>query len=155
MKYLLFSITLFLCVNIKAQELPKKSKIFVRVFNEYGKKIAKGKILKITDSTLVLKKGSESIIIPSSEVTYLKTKRSNNHNVLLGAAGGAAYALYGATLEADYTAIAVVLFTPIFATIGAGTGYLTTVFKKSTQYTFAGDITKWKGFKEDMYAPKY
>ena len=90
MKYLLFTIALFLCVNITAQELPKKSKIFVRVYNNEGQKIAKGKILKITDSTLVLKKGSRSITVPSSEISNIKTKRTKGHSVLMGALPGAA-----------------------------------------------------------------
>jgi RNase P/RNase MRP subunit p29 len=88
MKYLLFTIALFLCANITAQELPKKSKTFVRVYNNQGEKIAKGKILDITDNSLTLKKGSNSITIPLSEIATLKTKRSNGNNVLFGAVGG-------------------------------------------------------------------
>jgi hypothetical protein len=155
MKYLLFAFTLFLSLNITAQELPKKSKIFVRVYNEYGKKIAKGKILQITDSTLVLKKGSSSITISSSDITYLKTKRGPGHNVAIGGAlavGG----LLVATAADDASGIPVIiLFSPIIFGFGSAVGWVTTLFKNSTQYTFAGDQVKWQGFKETMYAPKY
>jgi RNase P/RNase MRP subunit p29 len=157
MKYLLFTVALFLCVNITAQELPKKSKIFVRVYNEFGKKIAKGKIMQITDSTLVLKKGSSSITIPSSDITYLKTKRGPGHNVAIGGALAVSAVLVGdiATPNAAGSSIlAVIVFSPIIFGIGSAVGWVTTLFKNSTQYTFAGDQVKWKGFKEDMYSPQ-
>lgn len=157
MKHLLFAIALLLCTNLFTQEVPKESKIFVRVYNQYGKKIAKGKILKITDSTLVLKKGNTSIVVPSSEINYIKTKRANSHNVLIGASGGFAFSLFGLSQSngSSLDTAGFIILTPIFATIGAGIGYLTTLFKKSEQYNFAGDLAKWKGFKEDMYAPQY
>lgn len=162
MKYLLITIALFLCVNITAQELPKKSKIFVQVYNNEGEKIAKGKILNITDDALILKKGSSTITVPSSEISYLKTKRSNGHNVLLGATGGSLLGLAIVSSESGKSnsgfggvakglayagAIVVVL-------VGTGVGYLTTLFKNSKQYIIDGDAQKWKGFMEDMYQPE-
>lgn len=158
MKNLLFAITLLLCLNITAQELPKKSKFFVRVYNNEGKKIAKGKILKITDSTLVLKKGRSSIKVASNEISYLKTKRSNYHNALLGAAGGLGLGLATANTKPSY-------FNPspgrsrftsslAGAIIGYGIGYITTIFKNSKQYIIGGDAQKWQGFKEDMLSPQ-
>ena len=157
MKYLLFAITLFLCVNIKAQELPKKSKIFVRVYNENGKKIAKGKILKITDSTLVLKKGSSSITVPSNEISYLKTKRTNGHNILIGGLVGVGIPVFGFALSGDsdgWATVAAVILAPIVGAIGSGIGYITALFKNSQHYSIQGDPIKWKGFKEDMYSPQ-
>tara|TARA_R110001592_G_scaffold283472_1_gene551405 strand:+ start:141 stop:659 length:519 start_codon:yes stop_codon:yes gene_type:complete len=162
MKYLLFAIALFLCANITAQELPKKSKIFVRVYNSEGQKIAKGKILNITDDALVLKKGSSSITVPVSDISYLKTKRSNGHNVLLGAAGGSLVGLsiassqsgkssggFGGTAKGIAYAGAIVV-----VLVGAGVGYLTTLFKGSKQYSIDGNTVKWKGFMEEMYQPE-
>jgi hypothetical protein len=162
MKYLLFAIALFLCANITAQELPKKSKIFVRVYNNQGEKIAKGKILDITDDSLILKKGSSSITIPLNKIETLKTKRSNGHNVLFGAAGGSLLGLaivasesgnsnagFGGTAKGlAYAGAIVVVF------IGSGVGYLTTLFKNSQEYTIGSDVVKWKGFMEDMYQPQ-
>jgi hypothetical protein len=147
MKYLLFTIALFLCINTKAQELPKKSKIFVRVYNNEGQKIAKGKILKITDSTLVLKKGSRSITVPSSEISNIKTKRTKGHSVLMGALPGAALLIISNNV---YAAAASILLT----LVGTTAGFIASLFKKSTTYSFTGDIDKWKGFKEDMYNPQ-
>ncbi|MGK0413018.1 MAG: hypothetical protein ACJA1B_001220 [Polaribacter sp.] len=157
MKYLLFAIVLVLSLNnTAAQELPKKSKIFVRVYNEFGKKIAKGKIMQITDSTLVLMKGSSSITIPSADITYLNTKRTRSHNTLIGASAGLGLGIIGMTASNDgWASVAHFLLTPIYMGLGSGIGYLTSLFKESTQYTLAGDPLKWQGFKEEMYAPKY
>lgn len=162
MKYLLFTLALFLCANITAQELPKKSKIFVRVYNNEGEKIAKGKIIDITDDSLILKKGSSSITIPLNEIETIKTKRSNGNNVLFGAAGGSLLGLAIVASESGnsnagfsgtakglaYEGAILVVF------IGSGVGYLTTLFKNSQEYTIGSDVVKWKGFMEDMYQPQ-
>jgi hypothetical protein len=157
MKYLLFTIALFLCINITAQELPKKSKIFVRVYNKEGQKIAKGKILNITDEALILKRGSSSITIPTTDIMYIKTKKTNGHNMLIGGLAGTGYVLYGVTQSSGGggwgTTIAIIL-TPVFAAIGSGIGYITTLFKNSQHYSIQGDPIKWQGFKETMYQPE-
>ena len=153
MKYLLITIALFLCVNITAQELPKKSRIFVRVYNNEGQKIAKGKILNITDDALILKKGSSSITVPNEDIMYIKTKKTNGHNVLIGGAAGAGFVL-GLGLGGDgLDALAAVIIIPVFAAIGSGIGYITSLFKNSQHYSIQGDPAKWQGFKEVMYAP--
>ena len=157
MKYLLFTIALFLCVNIKAQELPKKSKVFVRVYNNEGQKIAKGKILEITDKALILKKGSSSITVPTNEIMYLKTKRTNGHNILIGGLVGAGIPVFGYALVGDsdgWATAAAVILAPIVGAIGSGIGYITTLFKNSQHYSIQGDPIKWKGFKETLYAPQ-
>ena len=157
MKYLLFTIALFLCVNITAQELPKKSKIFVRVYNNEGQKIAKGKILSITDDNLILKKGNSSITVPSNEISYLKTKRTNGHNILIGGLVGAGIPVFGFALSGDgdgWGTVGAIILAPIVGAIGSGIGYITTLFKNSQHYSIQGDPIKWQGFKEDMYNPQ-
>ena len=155
MKYLFLTIALFLCVNITAQELPKKSKVFVRVYNNEGQKIAKGKILNITDDALILKKGSSSISVPISDIMYIKTKRTNGHNILIGGLVGTGIPLYGLAQSSDeYSTVGFILITPILAAIGSGIGYITTLFKNSQHYSIQGDPIKWQSFKEAMYAPQ-
>jgi hypothetical protein len=154
MKYLLFTIALFLCANITAQELPKKSKIFVRVYNNEGQKIAKGKILNITDDALILKKGSSSITVTPAEIMYIKSKRTNGHNMLIGGLIGGGYALYGASQSGNWGVVAAIILTPVFGAIGTGIGYLTTIFKNSQHYSIQGDPIKWKAFKEAMFVPE-
>ena len=155
MKYLLITIALFLCVNITAQELPKKSRIFVRVYNNEGQKIAKGKILNITDDALILKKGSSSITVPTADIMYIKTKKTNGHNVLIGSLVGAGFAV-GLAIDADGDSLGTfvaVIITPVFAAIGSGIGFITSLFKNSQHYSIQGDPAKWQDFKEVMYAP--
>ena len=153
MKYLLLSITFLLCLNIKAQELPKRSKVFVRVYNNEGRKIAKGKILNITDDAIILKKGSSPITIPIKDIMYIKTKRTYGHNMLIGGLVGAGYVLTQVAGEGEYAAVIGVILTPVFAAVGSGIGYITALFKNSQHYSIQGNPAKWQGFKEAMYAP--
>ena len=156
MKYFFLAFGLILCLNITAQELPKKSKIFVRVYNVEGQKIAKGKMLKITDNSLVLKKGNRSVAVPLSDIMYIKTKRTNNHNVLIGGSGGLAFSLFGLSQSNSdgWSTLGFVVLTPVFVAIGSGIGYITSLFKKSIHYSIQGDPIKWQGFKEVMFAPQ-
>ena len=80
---------MFLCPHGAAQELLKNSKIFVSVYKNEGQKIAKEKILNTTDDALILKKGSSS----TADIMYIKTKKTNGHNVLIGGVAGARFVL--------------------------------------------------------------
>lgn len=152
MKHILLMLfALYFCLNITAQEIPGNSKIFVRVYNLEGKKISKGKIFKITDTSLVLKKGKKLVTISSSEISYIKTKKSKGHAVLRGAMPGGVL-LVSSILDPGWATIGGI----IFLNIGAATGYLyALIFQKSIQYTIGGDPIKWKAFKEKMYSPQY
>lgn len=162
MKILFLTIALLFCFNITAQELPKKSQFFVRVYDSSGEKIGKGKMLEITDTALRLKKGDRSIQIPLSNISYIKSKKTNGHNVLIGAIGGSVLGVavvsgsssgsgggLGVAASKGIRIIAAILL----PALGSGIGYLTTIFKKSTHYSIDGNPIKWQGFKETMYAP--
>jgi len=85
---------------------------------------------------------------------YLKTKRTNGHNMLIGGLAVTGLTLLGASQSDGHgTAVAIIL-TPVFAAIGSGIGYITTLFKNSQHYSIQGDPIKWQGFKEIMYAPQ-
>lgn len=161
MKILFLTIALLFCFNITAQELPKKSQFFVRVYDSSGEKIEKGKMLEITDTALILKKGNKSIQIPLSNISYIKSKRTNGHNVLIGAIGGSVLGVAvvsgsssgsGGGFAAVSKGISIVVAI-LLPALGSGIGYLTTIFKKSTHYSIDGNPIKWQGFKETMYAP--
>jgi hypothetical protein len=86
---------------------------------------------------------------------YIKTKRTNGHNILIGGLVGAVPILIGSSTSNDgYGVVAAVLLTPVFAAIGSGIGYITTLFKNSQHYSIQGDPIKWQGFKEAMFAPE-
>lgn len=151
MKYLLVIISLFLFVKISAQE----SNVFIRTYNNQGKKIARGKVLKITDSTLILKKRGKSLIISSKDISYLKIKRSHGHAALIGAIPGIALMLISSVGKNDTGKGFAIIGTFAITTIGAAFGYLKSkLFKKSEKYLFEGDSIKWNSFKEDMYQPR-
>ncbi len=156
MKYLLFIITLFFGISVFAQEEFKTSKTFVRVYNWQGKKINKGKVFKVTDTTLVLKRNKELVKIPVSNIGSIKTKRSAGNNILIGATAGA---ILGATsgeealeetpgfgVEPIVSGLAVIVGVISGATTGAAIGGITILFKNSKSYEISGDEVKWKAF---------
>lgn len=144
MKTILCFFTLLLFFNASAQDLPKNSQTFVRVYDFNGNKIDSGKMLEITETDLILKKGNNTSLIPASRISYIKTKRTTGHNVLIGASGGLLFGLFGLTQSngSSIDRAGFAILTPIFIAVGSGVGYLTTLFKKSKQYTFTGDLVK-------------
>ena len=153
MKTLCFLIALILSSNICAQkEQPNRNDIFVRVFDFQGKKISKGKIVSITDSSLHLKRKKESYEIPLKNIYKIKTKRSAGNNLLTGA-------VIGATTLGIFMAIPTVQLTDEHSAVGnasggallggvAGTviGGITILFKNSKSYEINGDKVKWNRF---------
>jgi hypothetical protein len=154
MKYLFIFFTLCFVINVSAQ---KKSTIFVRVYDLEGNKIAKGNIYQITDTSVILKNNT-GVNLPFNNIGYIKTKRSNNHNVLIGTATGGGIGLIsvlssggsGSGLAAGASKGISVIFAVVVTALGAGVGYLTTLFKKSETYMFNGDFIKWMNFKKSM-----
>lgn len=156
MKNLFFTIALILSIGISAQEGTEKTNVFVRVYNLEGKKIGKGKILSISDTSLQLFRKVESVKFPVSSIGSIKTKHSAGHNVLVGAlAGATTMAILGAA-SADpdawlfgYTAgEGAALGALLGGTTGAAIGGITILFKKPKSYEINGDKEKWKAFKE-------
>tara|TARA_B100001059_G_C17541187_1_gene430513 strand:- start:146 stop:628 length:483 start_codon:yes stop_codon:yes gene_type:complete len=156
MKNLIFAITLILSINVYAQNEFENTNIFVRVYDLDGKKIGKGKILSISETSLQLYRKGESVKVKVNGIGSIKTKHSAGNNVLVGAATGATtMAILGAaTAEPDawilgYTAgegAAAGAF--LGGTAGAAIGGITILFKNSKSYEINGDIEKWKAFKE-------
>ena len=156
MKNLIFAITLILSINVYAQNEFENTNIFVRVYDLDGKKIGKGKILSISETSLQLYRKGESVKVKVNGIGSIKTKHSAGNNVLVGAATGATtMAILGAaTAEPDawilgYTAgegAAIGAF--LGGTVGAAIGGITILFKNSKSYEINGDIEKWKAFKE-------
>ena len=103
MKNLIFAITLILSINVCAQNEFENTNIFVRVYDLDGKKIGKGKILSILETSLQLYRKGESVKVMVNGIGSIKTKHSAGINVLVGAAIGATtMAILGAaTAEPD------------------------------------------------------
>ena len=122
--------------------------IFVRVYDLSGKKINKGHVLKVTDTSLQLK-GKSAPIISVRSIGSIKTKHSAGNNILIGSIVGAS-SMVILTLAGDqgYTngqevGVGILLGLPL----GAAIGSLTILFKNSKSYLIEGDATKWKAFQ--------
>ena len=81
-----------------------QKKMFIRVFNEEGKKTHKGFIHEVSDSSLTLSTEQKGLLtIPISQITTLKLKRSFGHVVLITTAitAGSAAVLGAASADPD------------------------------------------------------
>lgn len=157
---LLFTFQSALCQVYEESVRFEKGKVFVRVFDLDGKKISKGKIVAISETSLQLIRDERSDVIPVSNIGSIKTKHSGGNNVLIGATIGAIpMAVFGYAsadpdaeiLATNYTAGEGALQGVLLGgTLGAGIGGITTLFKNSKSYTINGDAEKWKIFKESI-----
>ena len=92
MKFL-FYITLALISSsiLYAQETKNKAAPFVRVYDRNGEKISKGRIVSVTDTSLITGPREKPVNIGVSKIGFIKTKRSVGNNVLWGAAIGTGF----------------------------------------------------------------
>lgn len=77
--------------------------IFIRVFDESGKKIHKGFLSQVSDSSLIIRNEEKKLEVPVSKISAIKIKRSFGHTVLISSLIGAAgFSIFGAaTAEPD------------------------------------------------------
>jgi hypothetical protein len=127
---------------------------FIRVYNKAGKKINKGTIISITDSSLVLKQGYKTIDILATDIGYIKTKHSEGNNILVASSvsAGILAIFLAATAEPNKmlgysagtgAAIGIISGAPL----GAVMGGITILFKNSKTFIINGDIHQWKKFQ--------
>ncbi|WP_298237848.1 hypothetical protein [uncultured Algibacter sp.] len=139
-----------LCVSLMySQNKVSNNPPFVRVYNIEGKKIAKGKIVFLSDSTLGLKKSNKLKEVPVKQIGKIKTKHSGGHNVLMGSLFGASFgAILGvSTADPDallgYTAGEGALALGALGAVGgAAIGGMTAGFKESETFIINGDYKK-------------
>ncbi|HEY2726115.1 MAG TPA: hypothetical protein VGI61_03000 [Parafilimonas sp.] len=107
MKTIIFLFLISCSYDVAAQK-----EIFVRVYNLSDKKIYKGSILSVTDSSLSLRHERKVTVINVKQIGSIKTKHSAGNNVLAGATVGAvSLGLVGA-LSADNQDDGFIVFTP-------------------------------------------
>lgn len=71
--------------------------IFIRVFDESGKKSHKGFLSSVSDSSLTIRNGGNLTEISASRVSVIKIKRSFGHTVAISSGIGATgFSIYGA-----------------------------------------------------------
>lgn len=156
-KIVVFVISLILCANVLAQNETTSHNVFVRVYNLQNKKIGKGKILAITDSSIQLIRNKKIKKISVVDIGVIKTKWSDGHNILIGTAVGAT--IIGIAVASDtnednafFSVEGDILAGAIFGgTAGATIGGITCLFKNSATYEINADMEKWKIFKIMMH----
>jgi len=93
MKYI---ITICACLALTLAAQSQKT-IFLRVFDGAGKKIQKGFLNQVSDTSLTIKIGNDVIEVPLSKISVIKVKRSFGHTVAISSAIGAGgFAIFGA-----------------------------------------------------------
>ncbi|WP_299119735.1 hypothetical protein [uncultured Winogradskyella sp.] len=156
MKSLFIAIVLLISVNMYSQNEPKYKDVFIRIYNLEGKKIAKGKLLFITEKSITLFRRNKRIKVTLDDIGKIRTKRSFGNNVVKGAAiGGTSLAIVGAASAPNNSSF--LSYTPpegaLIGTIlggffGTVIGTLTGLFKNSKGYEINGDSTKLGLFKD-------
>jgi hypothetical protein len=146
-----------LLVSLGCSVFAQKS-IFVRIYDLKGKKIYRGDVYTVSDSSLSLIGKKAPVNIPVSVIGSIKTKHSVGNNILVGSIVGAVtVGIVGAASvdpnpdefsigpqTAGEGAVGGVI---IGAPIGAALGGLTYVFKNADFFPVNGDPVKWKDFQ--------
>lgn len=150
-------ILLMFVISLNAQDTLQTKKVFVRIFNNSGEKIAKGKVFSLTNDAIHLSKGEKSLTVSLENIGYIKTKRSGGHNVLMGAGAGAAVGIVMGIASSDpdawlgYTAAEGATGVGLaMGTVGAVVGGITVLFKKQKTFVINGDPKQWESFKMAM-----
>jgi hypothetical protein len=159
MKKTLFCVMLLVvCFNCMAQHYP-----FIRIFDLQGKKIYKGRLISITDRSLILK---DSIEIMITDIGKIKTKRSTGNSIGMGALIGFGTVLSiglidmsandgyrGSTGEVDgmKKAVAIVIG-PFLGTLSGALigGVGMDIVKSSQTFKINGSLENWSTFKQWM-----
>jgi len=93
MKYII-TICALLALTLVANS---QKTIFLRVFDETGKKIQKGFLRSVSDSSLTIQNGEKITEVPVSNISVIKVKRSFGHTVAISSGIGAAgFSIFGA-----------------------------------------------------------
>jgi hypothetical protein len=151
-------IILLLAISLTCSMFAQK-KLFVRVYNLHGKKVTKGRVLSVTDTTLELNEGSITETIPAQNIGTIRTKHSMGQSIFFGALAGTATGAIIAAAKvqpdnSDPNSIEVI--SPeveagalIFLGLLGGTivGTIVGAAKDSQEFIIHGDLNKWKSFR--------
>lgn len=146
---------------IAFQAFSQESKIvlgpFLRVYNSQEKKIEKGRLIRISEDFEELKilHGSDTVALQTQRISFIRSKRSPGHLILIGGATGfaAGYTIGALTYHPDpnawldfgynFNTIGPGL---LFGLSGAAIGSIATGFKKSRMYVIDGRPERMEEF---------
>ena len=128
---------------------------FVRIFDLQGSKVYKGRVVNITDSSVILKHGVE---FRATDIGKIKTKRSAGHSIAVGtligfgagtAVGLIANATYDGGGQLTLAGVAV-FYSAGSAVLGVVGGFIGSAIKNPQTYVIGGDLDNWRAFKKVM-----
>jgi hypothetical protein len=156
MKY----ISILLLIVFSCTTTINTAQVFVRIYNHHHKKIGKGIIETVSDSSIVLlndDKNLDSFLI--TQVSYIKTKRSLGTSIGLGCATGVfipaliLFVLKDSDVEIGDKGWKIIGI-GIISAIATGTiaGTVSGLSTKRQKFIINGDIEKWKVVSKRLLA---
>ena len=160
MRYFFLEILLLLAFqtysrNQDSARLDKK--IFIRLYGREHNKIGKGDLLYGNDSIIRIARGHKEISFPVYEISFIKTRRSAGHTILVGAAigTGVGIILGAASNNSNSDETSAASFDLAFAAgmapfVGTICGGIAAGLRKKETIQINGDIEKWKEAKQTL-----
>ncbi|GAO42538.1 hypothetical protein [Flavihumibacter petaseus] len=145
--------TLACCLSVFYTTAQKS--LFIRVFDIQEVRIARGKLLQATDSSVLLLTNKDTAEIPLRQIGKIKTKHSPGNNIGIGVASGALIGAVAGAASADpddflgyTTGEGIVGGILLGGAIGAGIGSLSLIFKHGETYLISARQENWEAFKK-------
>jgi hypothetical protein len=136
------------------------SQIFIRIYNEAGKKIGKGTIINASDTSIEVMNDNESKIFWIYEIAYIKTKRSLGASIATGVATGTIISalITKGLMEGDDNISNKewrIIGTTIVSGLVAGTisGGVAGVVTKRKKIFIGNSVEKWKTARDKLLPP--
>lgn len=140
---------------------PKKNSIFLRLYDANGKKIADGKFVASTDSTLQLVKNRKNNTIPIMVIDAIKPKHGGGYSILVGVASGMAVGTVALVIggigqlkahdDQSEIALDMGIVSVIAPIVGGFGGSVAELFRKSNNtYFIHGNTAEWLVLKKQL-----
>jgi hypothetical protein len=164
MKYIVFLFAFAFSSQLKAQNNIAKpvNKIFVRLYSNSNKKIARGYLQYGNDSTIQVSRNHTVKNFPVTDIGVIKTKHATGHNLLIGTvtgavAGAAAIGLSDAVRNGNdngASAFDIAIVGLLLPAAGVAGGGIAELLHKSSAYMINSDRTKWMNARNELLMMK-
>ncbi|SHO62570.1 hypothetical protein A8938_2168 [Algoriphagus zhangzhouensis] len=148
---------MFMAFGAFSQESTNVKGPFLRIYDSQENKIQKGRIISVSEDFEELKilHGSDTVILQTQDISFIRTKRSSGHLILIGGVTGfaAGYTIGAITYDPSpdawldfgygFNTMVPALF---FGLGGAAAGSIATGFKKPRMYVIDGRSERLKDF---------
>lgn len=157
MKYTFSLLIIFIAFQAISQESHIAKAPFLRIYDSQENKIQKGRIISVTEDFEELKilNGSDTVNLQTHDISFIRTKRSSGHLILIGGATGfaAGYTIGAITYAPSpdawldfgygFNTMVPALF---FGLGGVAAGSIATGFKEPRMYVIDGRSERLKEF---------